>query len=332
MKTPVSFDPETVGVKPNDVKPITLDEIPCTSTSAKSPAVKRASSHERTAVPLPEVNARFLPFDDFCSVNRTSRNCPRANCEAEWAHEHGSGLLQGERDIHTTRQRCLMAGSGVTAAVGDTEKGVAPGFMKVLRDTISETQAEGAEVSKESVRKSWSAVFGQWPLELAASGYAEWWLRHPFCDQDATHLFQTLIEGVAREECRRNSLVDTKSEDELCPGVPQGALLMLHALYTDPPQSLEVAFSKPLCHQQLFFRTCRLGALGDERELTLCLALAATLAQRIAGNKLAMRHDLIRFLGRVRREWQVLKKNWHDENKLAAEVAKVEALLPFALD
>ncbi|EAN79324.1 uncharacterized protein TEOVI_000103600 [Trypanosoma equiperdum] len=311
--------------------------FPADDCPAKSSSVRTTAANGQSTAQSINVSARFLPYDDICGIGPTLHSSPTEENEMNWSHEHGANRFLSDRETHGTRRLCFTGGSSGGGTLSESQETTASEFVMELRDALKQTMAEGnsptdLEVDGSAGPAIWMRLFERWPLELAASGYAEWWLRHPKCGEDASQLFQMFIDGIAREECRRNPLDGEKDGEELRDGVLQGALVMLQALYADPPQSLRAAFGTPLYHQQLFFRTCRLGALGDGRELALCLSLAAAIAQRIAGNKLAMRHDLSRFIGRVRRNWQALREKWSDEEKLVLEVGKVEALLAFALD
>ncbi|EKF33450.1 hypothetical protein MOQ_002683 [Trypanosoma cruzi marinkellei] len=295
-----------------------------------------------------QVSARFLPYDDICGVTVGDG----ATAVDDFTAERGLGRRVSRFEVDGD-----MVGGYLEQAPAEneilrliqSEFVISSSFLKELHSTLSYTfscdsvasSATNHQAMETAENKRWFDMFRAWPLELAASGYAEWWLRHPRCCADATPYFAHIIEGIMREERHRKLCESDFFREESNSEALQGTLSMLQALYADPPRSLKAMFVTPLHHQRLFFLTCRLGGhkhpfcngkKNNTRVLALCLSLAAAISQRIAGTQLTMRHDLIRFLGNIQSTWQSLLESRPDEATLRLEFDRVKSLLAFALD
>ncbi|KAH9600118.1 hypothetical protein LSM04_002960 [Trypanosoma melophagium] len=301
------------------------------------------------------VNARFLPYDDVCRVVLGSSSTTITTSSAVVGNdttirrptESAGKLLQlGRTAMGLQQQQELLSSETITLCTQSRLATASP-FLSELQSTLFQTNSKNPGMTLASLRSDdkeenvWMSMFRKWPFRLAASGYAEWWLRHPSCDGDASPLFEHLLNGLSKEEHRRRvpkrgNDTEKPSAECLC-----GLLCMLRNIYTNPPHSLISKFKDPSSHQQLFFHICRLGAQqdpdtcegrADGREMVLCLSLAATVAKHIGRTHLTMRDDLIRFLGRVRREWNALLEARPEEEALQTDFELVHALLELALD
>lgn len=303
---------------------------PASSLVACQPAGRK---HTRDA-PV-HIGARFLPFDDVCSVAFGEEDTAASGVIERW--EEAGRPWRPPSD--ETAEPLTHSSAATVSDFLTTLHGV---LARTVANDHTEAAARSGEVEDSLEARRWLEMFQTWPLELAASGYAEWWLRHPRCCADATSLFAHIIQGLTREENRRKFLEkEFGAEEESASSDLQGALNMLQAIYANPPLSLGAVFETPLHHQRLFFLACRLGASRrydvcetkkSVGELAQCLSLAATIAPRIAGVQLAMRHDLICFLGHVQREWNSLLEVRLDKMVLQVEFDQVQSLLAFAID
>ncbi|KEG06804.1 hypothetical protein DQ04_12141010 [Trypanosoma grayi] len=289
------------------------------------------------------VCARFLPYDDIRRITLVN-DSNTAGCDLVYGgerlrpHVNASGKLQHQ-----------FLNSGMLDSLAHTHSSTASSFMSELQRTLAQTLAyDGAGATTLSIGDDdapenvlWNNLFRKWPLELAASGYAEWWLRHSKCVADATPLFNMIIGELAEEERRRRLGDGFTEDDETSPGVVHGTLGMILSICSDPPQSLKNFFGTVECYQQLFYRACFLGTYPcrgmrakrkDARELIRCLSLAAVAAQRVAGELSVVRHDLLCFMGRVRREWESLVETRADEEALRVDFEWVQSLMAFACD
>ncbi|ESS55146.1 hypothetical protein TCDM_13400 [Trypanosoma cruzi Dm28c] len=294
-----------------------------------------------------QVSARFLPYGDVCGATVDG-----ATAVEDVTAERGLGRRVSCFEVNEDMagrhlQQASVENEILPSTQWDVE--ISSIFMKELHSTLSYTfagdyvasSARNHQEMETAESKRWFDMFRAWPLELATSGYAEWWLRHPRCCADATSYFAHIIEGIMREERHRKLCESDFFREELNSEFLQGALSMLQAVYADPPRSLKAMFLTSLHHQRLFFLSCRLGAhkypfcngkKKNTRVLALCLSLASAISQRIAGTQLTMRHDLIRFLGNVQSAWQSLLELRPDEATLRLEFDRVKSLLAFALD
>ncbi|RNF04318.1 uncharacterized protein Tco025E_08046 [Trypanosoma conorhini] len=295
-----------------------------------------------------QVGVRFLPIDEVCSFSVGGDDGGAAK---DVKAEQGLGFralgLGSTRDLSLLHLQQVPANDTVSmSSLPDSI--TSSGFLSALRSAVSYTLAGDSITSgpvklreEEIVDKHWLDLLKLWPLDLAASGYAEWWLRHPRCRADATDLFKELLRRLEREERLCRNYKRDFSREEPNSDALQGALGMLQSISADPPSSLKGMFRDPFYHQQLFYLSCRVGAhapsswYGRKQNtgvLAACLSLAAATAQQIRGDQLQMRHDLIRFLGNVQREWQSLLELRPDEVTLRLEFSRVRTRLTCAME
>ncbi|KAG8348677.1 hypothetical protein ERJ75_000993900 [Trypanosoma vivax] len=312
-----------------------------TATFSRTVAVGNSNScHVQAGLSVTMLSlARFLPYDDLRRIGCTVRTHSVDEFNVEWGPERLVNWCRSSGNLGTASKMSNARDPLVVTPVRSKQVARPSEFLMALHAAVSRSvwsdfPQTGENSGNESEEAEWNRIFTRWPLELAASGYAEWWLRHPRCTPDASNNFQVLIDAISNAE-RSRSLASGYATAQPSMDVLHGALVALQALYSAPPSSLKIAFEEPRFHQQLFFRTCRLGAHEhsvDKRELTLCLSLAASVAQRLGRNKLAMRHDLIRFVGKIRCHWKALGEGCFDIESLQMKLRIVESLLASSLD